>query len=111
MKSRVSKRQVERQRWLEHVNAWQASDLTQKAFCQAHQLGYASFRRWRGIFKAEQTKVVESASEPVRFLPVNIKDPIASTLRIHLQDGLHIEVAPGFNPQLLKQVIQVLRSS
>ena len=111
MKSRVSKRQVERQRWLEHVNAWQGSDLTQKAFCQAHQLGYASFRRWRGIFKAEPAKVVESPSEPVRFLPVNIKDPLASTLQIHLQDGLHIEVAPGFNPQLLKQVIQVLRSS
>ena len=111
MKSRVSKRQVERQRWLEHVNAWQASDLTQKAFCQAHQLGYASFRRWRGIFKAQQTKGGEPVSEPVRFLPVNIQEPLPLTLRIHLQDGLGIEVASGFNPQLLKQVIQVLRSS
>jgi hypothetical protein len=30
---------------------------------------------------------------------------------IHLQGDLRIEVVPGFNPQLLQQVIEVLRSS
>jgi hypothetical protein len=111
MQRSVSKRQSERQRWLEHINAWQDSDLTQKAFCQAHQLGYASFRRWRGIFKAEAAKAAVSTDEVVRFLPVKVQDTNPTPLTIHLQADLRIEVAPGFNPQLLQQVIEVLRSS
>jgi hypothetical protein len=111
MKRSVSKRESDRQRWLEHVNAWQDSDLTQKAYCQAHQLGYASFRRWRGIFKAEEANSVESADEPVRFLSVNVREPLPSTLMIHLPQDLRIEVVTGVNPKLLQQVIEVLRAS
>lgn len=111
MQRSVSKRQSERQRWLERINAWQDSGLTQKAFCQAHQLGYATFRRWRGIFKAEAAKTAGPTRESVRFLPVIVQETIPTPVTIHLQDDLRIEVAPGFNPQLLQQVIEVLRSS
>jgi len=111
MQRSVSKRQSERQRWLERINAWQDSGLTQKAFCQAHKLGYASFRRWRGIFKAEAAKAVGPSGESVRFLPVKVQETNPTPVTIHLQDDLRIEVASGFNPQLLQQVIEVLRSS
>ena len=111
MKRSVSKRQTDRQRWLERIDAWQDSDLTQKAFCKTHQLGYASFRRWRGIFKAEAAKAAEPSRDSVRFLPVKLQETIPTHLTIHLQDDLRIEVVSGFNPQLLQQVIQVLRAS
>lgn len=111
MKQNVSKRQADRQRWLERINAWQDSNQSQRAFCKEHQLGYASFRRWRRILKAEDAKVVVSPGESVRFLPVNVQEPIPSNLMIHIQNDLRIEVAPEFNPRLLQQVLQVLRTS
>ena len=111
MQRSVSKRQSARQRWLEHINAWQDSDLTQKAFCQTHQLGYASFRRWRGIFKAEEAKAAKPSRDSVRFLPVKLQETIPTPLTIHLQEDLRIEVAADINPQLLQQVIEALRSS
>lgn len=111
MKRSVSKREADRQRWLERINACQDSNQSQKAFCKEHQLGYASFRRWRRLLKAEDAKAVVTPSEPVRFLPVNVQDPILSNLMIHIQNDLRIEVVPGFNPQLLQQVLQMLRAS
>jgi hypothetical protein len=111
MKRSVSKREEDRQRWLDRINAWQNSNQSQKAFCKEHQLGYASFRRWRRILKAEDAKVAVFPGEPVRFLPVNVQEPISSNLMIHIQNDLRIEVVPGFNLQLLQQVLQVLRAS
>jgi hypothetical protein len=111
MKQSVTKRETDRQHWLERIDAWQNSNLSQKAFCKAHQLGYASFRRWRRIFKVEDAKTVVSAGETVRFLPVNVQEAISTHLMIHIQNDLRIEVVPGFNPQLLQQVIQVLRAT
>ncbi|WP_419601497.1 IS66 family insertion sequence element accessory protein TnpA, partial [Thiolapillus sp.] len=32
--------------WQDHVTTWQASDLTQKAYCEAHGLRYATFGYW-----------------------------------------------------------------
>lgn len=111
MERSVSKRETDRQRWLERIKAWQDSDQSQKAFCKEHQLGYASFRRWRRILKAEDAKAAVSPGQPVRFLPVNVQAPIPLNLMIHLRDDLRIEVAPGFDPQLLQQLIELLRSS
>ena len=42
--------------------------LTQKAFCKQHQIGLASFQRWRGIFAKEGTPEVT----PATFLPINL---------------------------------------
>jgi hypothetical protein len=108
MKPRISKRQRNRQRWQEHIDAWKDSGLTQKVFCETHHLSFGSFRRWRRLFKAE---AVATPNERVRFVPVKVTEPTDSILTVRFQEDWRIEVPSGFNPQLLQQVIQVLRSS
>ncbi len=111
MKPRISKRATNRQRWRERIDAWKDSHLSQKAFCEAQHLSVASFRRWRQIFTAEDGEAVVSRTEPVRFVPVKVHEPPCSKLMLCIHTDLRIEVAPGFDPQLLQQVIQVLRAS
>ena len=111
MNPSLSKREMVHQHWREQITAWQASRQSQRKFCKDRQLGYASFRRWRQIFKAEDSKEAVTSTRPVRFLTVKVQEQKASTLAILIQDDLRIEVAAGFNPHLLQQVIQVLRAS
>ena len=111
MKSSLSKRESVRQHWREQVRAWKNSRQSQREFCTERHLGYASFRRWRQIFKAEDSEELIAPSEPIRFLPVEVQAEKLSSLTILIQDDLRVEVAVGFNPQLLQQVIQVLRAA
>ncbi len=69
MAAGLSKREVNRQRWYKQIKDWRQSGLKQKAFCEKRRLGFASFQRWLGIFRAEEKAQPES---PVTFLPVNI---------------------------------------
>ena len=104
----LSKRAINRQRWRERVQAWEESGLTQKAFCEQHHLGLASLQRWRRLFKTEETS---SNPAPIALLPVRVKKPCASHLTVVVNDDLRIEVPPGFDPNALRQIIEVLRAS
>ena len=108
MSSSLSKRGVNRQRWFDRIEAWKQSSLTQKAFCEQQQLGLGSFQRWRGIFirvgKPE-------ASSVVSFLPVNVTPAPTSSLALVIDDYLRVEIPAGFDPVILKQVVQALQAS
>lgn len=108
MTSSLSKRTANRQRWFDHIEAWQQSGLTQKAFCKQQQLRLGSFLRWRGICKRERES---QRSTTMTFLPVNITVPEAASLALLLGDELRIEIPVGFDPATLTQVIQTLRAS
>ena len=107
MSSSLSKREVNRQRWSERIRHWKRSGLAQKAFCEQHQLGLASFQRWRRIFMMEGKSDDSSA---VTFLPVNLTVPKVSSLTL-LVDDMRIEIPVGFDPVTLKQVVQALQAS
>lgn len=109
MKGRVSKRAVNRQRWRKRIDGWKESGQSQQAFCKNHHLGLSSFQRWRRIFKAEEPADFTPSTQPVHFLPVRVHTPASLALTIRIQDDLRIEVPDGFNLQMLKQVIQILR--
>ena len=59
----------------------------------------------------EESEGLPTASEAVRFLPVNVQQEKPTNLTILLQEDLRIEVPAGFDPHVLHQVIQVLRVS
>ena len=48
---------------------------------------------------------------PVGFLPVNLVEPSASSLMLRINEHLRLEISAGFDPNTLKQVIQVLQAS
>ena len=104
----LSKRSVNRQRWLAHIESWKRSGLTQKAFCQQHGLGLASFRRWRAIAMREGKPADSSV---VTFLPVNVVEPGAADLTVVINDTLRIEIPAGFDLATLRQVVQALQAA
>ena len=107
MNSSLSKREVNRQRWSKRIQHWKRSSLTQKAFCEQHHLGLASFQQWRRLFMTEGKPGESSA---VTFLPVNLTAPKASSLAL-LVDDIRIEIPIGFDPVTLKQVVRTLQAS
>ena len=111
MKPSLSKREINRQRWRERISAWKDGSQTQKAFCEAHHLRLASFQRWHRLFKAEDSEGLPTATEAVRFVPVNVRREGPTNLTIRLQEDLRIEVSAGFDPHVLQQVVEVLRAS
>jgi len=108
MSTSLSKREANRQRWLERITDWKQGGQSQKAFCEQHYLSLASFRRWHQIFMKEEKR---QESEPVTFLPVSVKDIPFSNLTILIDGNLRIEIPVGFDPHLLKQVLQVCQTS
>jgi len=88
MKLSLSKREINRQRWRERIDAWKTGNQPQKAFCEAHHLGLASFQRWHRIFKAEEAKGVTAYPAPVSFLPVRVRETVMKrTARKKLQQA------------------------
>ena len=108
MSSSLSKRAANRQRWFDRIEAWKQSDMTQKAFCEQQQLRLGSFQRWRGIFARGEKPEPSSA---VSFLPVNVTPAPTSNLALVIDDYLRIEIPAGFDPVILKQVVQALQAA
>lgn len=40
--------------WQQHMETWQASDLTQPAYCELHTISLAAFGYWRTRLKKQQ---------------------------------------------------------
>ncbi|MCU7841334.1 MAG: hypothetical protein KZQ89_16970 [Candidatus Thiodiazotropha sp. (ex Lucinoma kastoroae)] len=54
MSTNLSKRDINRQHWLERITDWKQSGQSQKTFCEQHYLVLALFRRWHQIFMKEE---------------------------------------------------------
>ena len=94
-------------KWKTHIQAWQNSTLSQKSYCQRHNLCIGTFGYWRR--KLRQTE------EPQSFLPLAIlpeapkSDPKpVTTLVIRLMNGLAVEVDKDFDSTTLKRLLKVL---
>lgn len=108
MDSSLSKRQINRQRWRKRVNTWKQSGQSQKAFCQHHHLGLTSFQRWCRLFKTQEKSNPPTA---LSLLPVSVKRTSPSHLSVVVNEDLRIEIPADFDPNALRQIIQVLRGS
>jgi len=111
MTSSLSKREINRQRWFEHIQEWKQSGLTQKAYCERHHLGTPSLQRWQRIFSANEQATSAKRASPVTFVPVNIIEPDSSGLVLWINDNLRIEIPSHFDEGTLKRLVQVLQAS
>lgn len=106
--SRTEEFKRKREHWKQHIESWQASDMLQSEYCRRHNLSYHRFIYWKKRFIQTETGT--------KFVPLNLgpfagKRPLQSgcPLRLVLSDGFTIEVNPGFDPQLLSQLIITLQ--
>ncbi len=92
--------------WQQHMEAWQASDLTQPAYCQQHTISLAAFGYWRTRLKKQQGEDTKQGTA-LSFLPIQLA-PSQASLTLHSSQGLSIDLSVGFDLELLKDVLQVL---
>ena len=100
------------------LNDQRQSGLSLVAFARHHQLCYASLLRWRSRYPSEGGQAAsnsEFSDEPVlkpRFVPVRMDpDPANGTLDgfvIAWSAGKSLRVPDRFNPQQLRQLLDVL---
>ena len=104
-------------RWNALLREFRRSGLTQAAFCERRGISIHSFRK--RLYQAPTPKPTpanaRSADAAAHFVPVTIlPDPIPATaasrqpLELCLNNGRRIAVAPGFDPQTLRQLIALV---
>ncbi len=94
--------------WSERIVNWEKSGLTQAAFCKQHQLVYGTFVYWRSHLKKLNAQV--KPPEPVSFFPVTLKPEKKTTLTLRINDQHCIDLSSDFDPELLRQVVQIVQS-
>jgi len=65
--------------WQQHMDAWQASDLTQPVYCQQQGISLAAFGYWRTRLKKNG---VSNNTNPINFLPVRLQSTRQTSLTL-----------------------------
>ena len=110
------------QRWLQHIQRWQHSQLTIRDFCARHRLSEPSFYAWRRLLTERGLLPPTSAATAAQpnadvgptapfFVAVTLADTeaVPQPLEIVLPDGLAVRVAAGFDAATLRQLLALLR--
>ena len=110
---------TEEARWHAAIVDFRRSGLTQSEFCQRRGLPLHTFRRRLYARPAPEADLPATAAGPPdapRFLPVtlvperSIPTPSATSdpLVLILDGGTRLAVAPGFDPETLRRLLDVL---
>lgn len=89
--------------WSERIAAQAASGLSGRSWCEREDVSYWSFLQWRRRLGGET-----SSERPLRFLRVLPVEADGSAVRIRIGGAL-IEVGVGFDPGVLRRVVEALR--
>ncbi len=93
--------------WSEHIKHWQASDLSQAAYCRQEDLDEQQFSYWkRKLSKTRQPQ----PSQPA-FSQVNIQPPVqvAMGLSLQLPNGFRIDGINQNNLVIINELIGRLK--
>jgi hypothetical protein len=85
--------------WTEKLANWRSSGLSIAAWCREHHEGYHRFRYWRQRLEGP----VPATSG--RFVEIKL-DPSPLTLECN---GVFIHLSPGFDPELLTEILALLK--
>ena len=97
-----------RQLWEERIAHFRASSQSVTVWCDAHQLKTHQLRYWLRQLSQESTPSTSLTphADWIAF-PWDVTDDLAPPLLVHVGAAV-IEVAPGFDPRLLAEVVRTL---
>ena len=106
--SRAEQLEQKRSYWKQHIDAWQETGLTQVEYCRQHNLKHHQLVYWKKRFLRTETDV--------SFVPIKLEDFLdipapsdSASLSLIVNNCFKIEIRPGFDAQLLRQLIFALR--
>lgn len=93
-----SKEEIQQQMFA-HIEQWQQSGLTQKAFCQQVNISYHIFHYWYKRYRTEDSKPVSS------FIKLGVSSSIALHTELVLPDGKRLLFHQAVSSDYLKALI------
>lgn len=97
--------------WRDHLQRWQQSGLTIRAYCRRHHLSEPSFYGWRRTL-AQRDHDRPTPREPAPlFLPVHLEpEPVASpaSLELVLPNGRLLRIPAAFPADRLRALLTLL---
>ena len=94
--------------WKRHIESWQETGLTQTEYCRQHDLKLHQMAYWKKRFSKTEAGI--------SFVPLKLEDlvdipvhPDRAAICLVINNHFKIEIRPGFDTQLLRQVIFALR--
>ena len=94
--------------WQGVLGRWRRSGLSVRAFCQAEGVSAPSFYWWRR--KLDRVDHKTPAFLPVNVVTEAIKEPATGGIEIVLANGRCLRVGPGFDPDTLVKVVDLLEA-
>ena len=95
--------------WRQHVQAFTDSRKTRVAYCRENRIKTHRLDYWRR--KQKESTAEENQVSRKDWIPLQIHEDQAigkgTGIRLHI-GRLTIEVEPGFNPELLTEVIRIV---
>lgn len=88
-----------------HIEVWQASGLSQVAYCRQHKLNSKTFSNWLRIYRSQQVVPVAPT-----LIPVEIKSQALSpgVLCLRWSQGHTLELPADVSPQWLAELLKCL---
>jgi len=91
--------------WQNHVTAWQASGLSQKAYCRQQDLGTSAFGYWARKLRQPGQQAGHARSG---FVPVALASPAAAGLSLVLPNGVEVRGIAADNLALVQELLDCL---
>lgn len=99
-----------RDTWRKIVDEYLASDMTQKAFCEQHNVSLPQFVYYHGKFRSEK----EQSGAMSTFVPVKIphhEKPVASSdIKLTLPNGFQCVFPSHVDVVQIRRLVEVLQS-
>lgn len=88
-----------------HIEAWQASGLTQRAYCRQHSLNAKTFGNWLRIYRNRRMN-----AEAPTLIPVTIEPMVSSTESLYLRGSSShtLQLPANVSPQWLGELLKCL---
>ena len=104
-KSREEVSEEKRRLWKQHIEDWQATDLSQVEYCRQHHLIAHRFTYWKQKFKVgSDQSFIELKLPPIPYPQTSLP---ASLLRVNV-NRFQVAVERDFDPIALRQLIYSL---
>jgi len=90
------------------INAeWELSKLSQEAFCESKQINHSTFVYHRGKILGKHKQSDHSKFASIRLNHLT-SPSTCSELRLHLPNGIRLDIPSSFSHSQLKQVLTLL---
>lgn len=98
--------------WQQIVRGYQSSGRCRRDFCQQNEIQIHCLDYWQRKFKKQSTSLAEKKS--AGWIPLQVseeeKQGVAGSIRLRI-GRVVFDVEPGFDPQLLAELLRVVRST